>query len=81
MLSECAPHIEVTSENDGVTMKEVPCNTFKPFKLKKVRRTSKRKEKQIISPNKFDLLDHEDVQIEESNTQSLKNVSLGSENF
>ena len=72
MLCENAPHVEVTSENEGVTMEKVPCNTFKPSKIKKIRRTSKRKEKQIISPNKFDSLDHKDVQIEENNSQSIK---------
>ena len=81
MLCENAPHVEVTSENEGVTMEKVPCNTFKPSKIKKIRRTSKRKEKQIISPNKFDSLDHKDVQIEENNSQSIKNISLRSETF
>ena len=63
--SECAPHVEVTSEKVGEFTEKVPCNDFKPNKLKKNEKTSKREEKLI----------------KESDKQSLKNASLGCEVF
>ena len=75
---ECEQYVEELSENVGVSIEEVLSNDFKPLKLKKGKKPSKRVEKQIVSPNRFDLLVHEDFEIKEINRESLENTSVGS---
>ena len=62
----------------GVALKEVPSNNFKPMKVKKGKRASKKIEKTFVSPNKFELLENEDVQMKETITP---NSNFGSEVF
>ena len=62
----------------GAAPKEVPSNNFKPMKVNKSKRASKKIEKTFVSPNKFEVLENEDVQMKETITP---NSNLGSEVF
>ena len=69
-------HVE--AEKVGVLTKKVACNDFKPVKVKKVQRSSKRIHKSFVTPNKFAVLEHENPDMNETD---LHHVGLGSKVF
>ena len=71
-----AEHVEVEqveAEKVGVSIKEVSYNDFKFVKGKKVR-PLKSSHKSIVSPNKFNVLEHENPDLKETDSQ---HVGLG----
>ena len=73
--SESATYAEAASEKFEASFDETSCNNFKLIQSKKIKRTSKRIEKPIVSSNKFEILEHEDLQIEETSTANINMVS------
>ena len=64
--------------DDEAAYVKVPSNNFKPMNVKKNKRASKKIEKTFVSPNKFEALENEDVQMKETITP---NSDLGSDVF
>ena len=71
-----AEHIE--AKKVGVSVKEVHCNDFKFMKGKKVRPLKKSNPKSILSPNIFTILEHENAELKETDSQQ---VGLGCKEF
>ena len=78
LQSESASYAEAASVKIEASIDKTSCTNFELIKSKKIKRTSKRIEKPIISSNKFEILEHEDLQIEETSTANIK---MGSESF
>ena len=72
-----AEHIEASKV--GVSVKEVRCNDFKFVKGKKVRPISIHKS--ILSPNKFDVLEHENAELKETDSQHVQGVPKKTPHF
>ena len=73
--AESATHAEAASVKIEASIDQTSCTNFELIKSKKIKRTSKRIEKPIVSYNKFEILDHEDLQIEEASTANINMVS------
>ena len=79
MQVESVTHGEAASLKVGVSLDEVPCNDFKPVKVKKAKRKPRTIANQIVTPNKFQLLaEEEDFQMKETDN---KDISLESDVF
>ena len=76
--SESATYAEAVSLKIESSIDKTSCTNFEMIKSKKIKRTSKRIEKPIVTSNKFEILEHEDLQIEETSTANIK---MGSESF
>ena len=64
--SESATYAEAASVKIESSIDKTSCTNFELIRSKKIKRTSKRIEKPIVSFNKFEILEHEDLQVEET---------------
>ena len=70
---ESATHGETASLKVGVSLDEVPCNDFKPVKVKKANSKSRMIANQIVTHNKFQLLAEEkDIKMKETETHDIR---------